>query len=207
MKNALMIALLGISPAAVASSPGYDYIEAGYFQGELEDELFGSLDFDGWGVQGSTSLSDWLLTGSYLSLSTDPITVELPGMPLRADVAGDQLLLGGGRIFRMQDTAAFTLTAGYARQSADVDVTNLATGDRVSDDSSDSGWFVGASMRAAITAALEGEVSAERIDAEDVVTNWRASVRYHFTPAFALAADWRSLDGDDAIGVSGRFVF
>lgn len=212
----MALAVLLIPFAAASAEMSRDFVEAGYVQGDVDLFNGASVDFDGFELRGSRAFGNWTMIGGYRSLSSD--TFNFSYIDSHGGISSDMswLKLGAGYTLEFSETCMLTFESGYLRESADVtllvvDANPPGDGTPVtydwSENSSDGGYFLGINLRMKLTERLEAEAGFERTRTEDGASNYRTSLRYHFNESFSASGDWQRFDGDNALGISGRYGF
>ncbi|HEX9853049.1 MAG TPA: outer membrane beta-barrel protein [Woeseiaceae bacterium] len=175
VSRVLFLSLFAFSATAAAEGFSYNFIQGSYGQIEF-DEI--DVDGDGFGIEGSVALSDrFHLFGGYSTADLD----------FGVDVS--QLEAGVGFNTPISDTVDFVASLAYV--SAEVDAPGFGSVD-------DSGYGLGAGLRAMLTPLLEVNGGIQYVDFgddSDGDTEFGAGFLYRFTDRFAagLSGDW----GDD----------
>lgn len=189
-RTALAAALL-VPGLAWAQASNFNFIEASYQQGEVND-----LDVDGWNLEASLEVAPQVFVeGFYSKLSLDE---SIPGFDIDARAMG----FGLGYIFGQTDFGNVYGTIGY------VDVNNRLTvgGRRVRDN--DDGFSLGLGTRFNLSQQAELRLEADytEIDSDDSF-EVSAALLYSFSPQLAGFAEFSRDSDSHAVGVGMRFYF
>jgi len=205
MKYAAAAALGAFAPFAIADGLDYDYLEAGYLQGEIDDSFF-RTDFDGWELRGSMEHNDWLLLGGYEELTAGPLTSF---GTLETRFISSFLRVGGGYRFMLGEHFALAPSAGFLRGSEEIERDGFCAVCDFGDQSdTDTGYFVNLDFRAQLLDNVEAEFEHRFTNVfSNRLNDWRLDVRYHFTPQIAVSAGYRDYEGDTATGVTLRWHY
>lgn len=204
MKVLPALALLLLAPVTFAADLDHDYLEVGYFQGEIEDAFF-PIDFDGLELRGSKAFGNWLLLGGYEDISFDPI--DFFGF-VESSFSRTTLQFGGGYRFALHDRLDLTPGLGVVRAEIRSDFVDLDTGVSETETDSDSGYFVSLGLRGRLMDRLEVEFNHRFMNVmADRANDWRFDVRYAFTPAFSASLGYHDFEGDNAIDAALRWHF
>ncbi|MGH8530694.1 MAG: outer membrane beta-barrel protein [Nevskiales bacterium] len=194
---AVALLLLPLS-ALAAEGLSYNYVEADYFQGDI-DVPGGEVDFDGFALEGSFGFNEmFYVTGQYADASIDETGVD-------GDSEGISLGIGG---HTSQWTGGVDLFGVLSYERAEVDISVTSGGITRSFKADDDGFGVEVGLRSLVTAALELNGSVKYVDVGDADgTGFEIGAVYSFTPTIAALAAYQ--DGEDSSGflVGGRLYF
>lgn len=189
----LLIGALASSAACVVfaedSNISYTYVGLAYQTGEVLDE-----DFSGFGIGGSTALSDAVfLIGQYSSLtSNDEYDVGFG----YDDIEATQFNLGIGFHTPIEANVDFVAALSYA--DAEVEYLGLTE--------DGNGYLVNAGVRAKPTDALEFGASINYADIEDEgETGYSLSARFFAVPKVSIGLGYGSADDVDTVSLDVRF--
>jgi len=181
---AVLLAVFLAAPA-IADSPSYNFVEAGYSWLNLDD----GIDGDGYGLEGSFEIGDNMFAfAGYASFDAD------------YDIDGTFWEAGLGYHTGISDNTDFFAKAYYLDQSIDLGVFG-GTQD-------DDGYGVGIGIRGNVTDLIElfGEINYEDIG-DDAITEFGAGIRFNLSDSFALGLN-ASFDEDvTTYGASARLYF
>lgn len=190
MRYPILTVALGASlmlpVAALAGSPGYSYVEAGYAVTDVDGV---DDNFDGFALNGSIEVADqFFLFAGYAQQSASPFGF---------DVDLKSYTVGGGYAWPVSDTLDLYGKVGYVK--SDFDVEGFG-GD-------DDGYSLAAGVRAFVLEQLELEAAITFVDLSDSGsdTSFGAAARWHFTKQFAVAFEAGFGDDANSYGVAARF--
>jgi long-subunit fatty acid transport protein len=185
------LTLLALAAPALAADFSYNYIEAGYQEIDIDDDLLGGFDVDGdgFGVGGSFEINDnWFIGASYSKADFD-FGVDLT-----------QLSLGAGYHVPLTNGSDFYGSLAFVR--AEVSASGFGSVD-------DDGYAAEIGVRGMIGDRFELNGSLGYVDLGDGGdgTSFGAGVLYSFTDSVAAGL---SLDVDEditAYGIGIRIYF
>ena len=185
------LALLALAAPTLAADISYNYIEAGYQEIDIDDDLLGGFDVDGdgYGIGGSFELNEnWFIGASYSKADFD-FGVDLT-----------QLSLGAGYHVPLTDNTDFYGTLAFVR--AEVSTSGFGSVD-------DDGYAATIGVRGMIGDRFELNGSLGYVDLGDGGdgTSFGAGLLYSFTDTVAAGL---SLDIDEditAYGIGFRVYF
>lgn len=184
-----LVLLFSVSPA-FAGGLSYNFVELGYQNAELDDDIAGfSVDGDGYGIRGSFEVGDsWFIAASYGTLDFD-FGVDL-----------DQLSVGGGFYMNLSERVDFFASLSYIQ--AEVSASGFGSVD-------EDGYGVAVGMRGMVADRFEVNGSLKYSDLGDGAdgTAVAAQALYSFTDAFALGLNIETDDDVTIFGIGGRFYF
>lgn len=190
LKKLLGVALILSFTSAVADDLSYNYIELGYMNAELDDDLAGfSVDGDGFGVRGAFELNeDWFVAVGYSAIGFD-FGVDL-----------DQLSVGAGYRFGLSNGADFYAALSYLR--AEVSASGFGSAD-------EDGYGLTVGVRGMLTDKVElnGRIGYSDLGDGADGTAFGAGALYSFTDSFALGFDLEIDEDVTLYGVGARFYF
>ena len=174
-----------VAPAVVQAEVDYNYLEIGYISTEI-DTGFGDADGDGFALEGSFEVNDsYFVFGDYTS----------------SDIEGfdfSTLALGVGYHSSTDAAVQFVARGGFARAELDAGVFG---------DASENGFIVSAGGRGELNEQFEWGLLLNYIDLDDSDTSLEGSVRYRFTPGFAVGASLETGDDVDIYGLQFRWLY
>jgi len=189
-KPLLGIALVFSLSPAFAGDLSYNFIEIGYLEAELDDDLAGfSVDGDGYGIGGSFEVGEnWFVGVSYSTIGFD-FGVDL-----------DQISVGGGYHFGMSDRTDFFATLSYL--TAEVSASGFGSVD-------EDGYGVTIGIRSMLSDNFELNGGIGYSDLGDGAdgTAFNAGALYSFTPTFAIGLDIGVDEDVTLYGLGARFYF
>ncbi len=179
--------LLAMSIPAMADTPTYNFINAGFQRVQLDGNGV-DVDGDGFVIAGAYEIADnWHIVASYASTGFD-FSVDL-----------NQLQIGAGYHTDISDTTNFFANALYVDYEVD-------TGGFGSVD--DSGFGLAIGLRSNISSTLELEGSITHIDIGDADgTTLAGAGWYKFSREFAVGLNAAIEDDVTAFGIAGRLYF
>lgn len=189
-KLLLGTALVFAMSPAFAGDLSYNFIEIGYQEAELDDDLAGfSFDGDGFGVGGSFEVGEsWFVGVSYSTIGFD-FGIDL-----------DQISVGGGYHAGLSDRTDFFATLSYL--SVEVSASGLGSVD-------EDGYGVAIGVRSMLTDNVELNGSLGYSDLGDGAdgTAFNVGALYSFTESFAVGFDIGIEEDVTLYGLGGRFYF
>jgi len=192
--KALAVTLLMLATPAMAGELSYSYVEGGYQRIDIDDDLVGGIDGDGFGLGFSFEVGEnFFVAGQYGQADLDAGI----GFGLSADY--DETSLGVGYHTGISDKADFYGILSWVRAEVSVDGFGSVDAD---------GYSMTVGMRSYVSDKFELEGHIGYVDlGDDDGTSIGGSAFYDFTDNFAVGA---LLDFDDDVttyGVAGRFYF
>lgn len=188
MKSYLSLAaLLALASPALADGPSYNYLEAGFSQIDLDDDIV-DVDGDGFAIGGSFEVGDQLF-----------VFVDYGSSDLDFDIDLDELMIGLGFHTPMSDNVDFVAKIAYASIEAS------AFGFSVDDD----GFGASVGLRGMVSERVELEGSIDYVDFGDGGddTSVSAAGWYEFTDSFALGLQVGVGDDVTRYGIGARLYF
>jgi hypothetical protein len=184
------VALAGIA-SAQADDLSYSYAEGGFGQVDID----GIDEGDGYFIGGSLGFgTNWLGFVEYDTAEFDESGVE-------ADV--DELQLGFGGHFPMNDTVDFVGKIAYVDQSVEVSVPGFGSAS-----ADENGYMLSAGMRGRALGRLDLTGAIEYVDVGDGDdTGLALHGLYEFTNMFSLGARAGFSDDVNEYGLFARFTF
>ncbi len=181
--TSVLAALTSLS--AVADQPSFNFVEGGY--SDFESDI---VDADGLAIRGNAELTDniFILAG-YETLSADGY-----------DLDANQISLGMGYKFALNDNTALYTQLSYSNYSYDSNVLDV-------DD--DDGYEIGIGARSQISnqTQLYGELTHIDIDSF-VTTELTLGLRQNFTKQFGAYVEARVDDAEtDGVGIGLSYNF
>lgn len=185
------LSLLALAAPTFAADISYNFIEAGYQEIDIDDDLLGGFDVDGdgYGIGGAFEINEnWFVAASYSTADFD-FGVDLT-----------EVSLGAGYHVPLTDNSDFFGTLSYV--SAEVSADGFGSID-------EDGYAAAIGVRGMVGERLELNGSLGYVDLGDGGdgTSFGAGLLYSFTDAFAVGF---SLDIDEditAYGIGVRLYF
>ena len=178
-----------LAAPAMADSPSYNFIQAGYQSVEIDLGSGFDVDGDGYGLGGSFEIGDHMFGfASYGKMDFD------------FDVELTQLQAGLGYRTGLSDNTDFFATASYI--DAEIDVPGFGSAD-------DSGYGVGIGIRSNVTDLVELFAEIAYVDLGDGAdgTEFGGGIWFNLTDSFALGLGASTDDDVTSYGASARFYF
>lgn len=189
-KLLLGTALVFAMSPAFAGDLSYNFIEIGYQEAELDDDLAGfSFDGDGFGIGGSFEVGEsWFIGVGYSTIGFD-FGIDL-----------DQISVGGGYHAGMSDRTDFFATLSYL--SVEVSASGFGSVD-------EDGYGVAVGVRSMLTDNVELNGSLGYSDLGDGAdgTAFNVGALYSFTESFAVGFDIGIEEDVTLYSLGGRFYF
>lgn len=177
------------SPAALAESPNFNYVSAGYLDGDIDGD-----DADGWTFDGSTLLGEnFFLSGQYQTVSNSDDGVDV-----------DFNWLSAGLGYRTAISASTDFYGLVTYENVEVEASYR--GSSISDDENGYGLSVG--VRSMVSGNIELDGRLGYIDiADESETSFTVGARYYFNNNFSLGANYTTLDELDLVGLTAHYSF
>lgn len=181
---AILLASLPFAASARDSLGSYTYVEGGFNQLNVDNDIFADLDFSGVYLRGSVGLTDSLyLYGGYAGSQNSDFA---------DDIDAHETHLGIGYAYPMFDNVDLIAEAAFQRQEFDTA--------GVSDSASNSRLGVG--VRGAISNSVEGWVKANYVDGG----NYDGDFIGTLGAQFVLNETWGIVGEIEAGSVSSRYT-
>ena len=177
------------SPAVLAESPNFNYVSAGYLNGDIDGD-----DADGWTLDGSTLLGEnFFLSGQYQTVgnSDDGLDVDLnwlsAGVGYRAAISASTDFYG---LLTYENVEA---EASYRGNSASED---------------ENGYGLSIGVRSMLSDSIELDGRLGYIDIEDESeTSITLGARYYMNKNFSIGANYTTIDELDLVSLTARYSF
>ena len=182
-------AALLLSVSAMAETPSYNFVEAGYQSVDLDIGGGPDVDGDGWGLGGSFEVGDHMfIFASYADTGFD-FNVDL-----------SQLQAGLGFKTDLSDNTSFFARAAYV--DAEIDTNGFGSFD-------ESGYGLGIGVRSNVSELIElyGEISYVDLGSGADSTGFGGGIYFNITDNFALGVGASTDDDITAYGANVRFYF
>jgi hypothetical protein len=182
-------AVLLLTVPAMAESPSYNFIQAGYQEVDLDIGGGPDVDGDGWALGGSFEFGeDFFGFVSYADTGFD-FSVDLT-----------QLQVGIGWKMDVSDNTNFFARAAYV--DAEIDAPGFGSFD-------ESGYGVGIGIRSNVTDLIElyGEIAYVDLGSGADTTSVGGGIYFNLTDNFALGLGASTDDDATAYGANVRFYF
>ncbi|XQF92615.1 outer membrane beta-barrel protein [Pseudoalteromonas espejiana] len=177
------------SPAALAESPNFNYVSAGYLDGDIDGD-----DADGWTFDGSTLLGEnFFLSGQYQTVGNSDDGVDV-----------DFNWLSAGLGYRTAISASTDFYGLVTYENVEVEASYR--GSSISDDENGYGLSVGVRSMVSDNIELDGRLGYIDI-ADESETSFTVGARYYFNNNFSLGANYTTLDELDLVGLTARYSF
>ena len=182
-----LVSLLALSGPALADGLNYNFIEAGYVEFDLDDDIV-DVDGDGLGIGGSFEVGESMFVTAGYSTADFDFGIDL-----------DQLSVGLGIHTPIADDIDLVGTISYVSVEASVP--------GVSAD--DDGFEATVGIRAMVSEAIELAGGVSYIDLSDSGddTSFGGSAWYYFSDQFAIGIQAEFGDDVTAYGIGGRLYF
>lgn len=194
--NTLPLAILAATAfnatTAIAQSPDWNWVEAGYSSVDIDG--LEETDLSGYSLTGSRLLGEnFFVVGSYSTVGDD-----FAG----ASVDLNELSLGVGYRMVMTDTTDFYGTISY--ENIELETKSYDASESIDEN----GYKIAIGIRSRVTADIEldGSIGYLDINDESEMTLGLAAY-YYFNETFALGANYSKIDEFDTMGVSLRLAF
>lgn len=185
----LLFTAVVASPAALAESPNFNYVSAGYLDGDIDGD-----DADGWTFDGSTLLGEnFFLSGQYQTVGNSDDGVDV-----------DFNWLSAGLGYRTAISASTDFYGLVTYENVEVEASYR--GSSISDDENGYGLSVGIRSMVSDNIELDGRLGYIDI-ADESETSFTVGARYYFNNNFSLGANYTTLDGLDLVGLTARYSF
>ncbi|MCQ8891150.1 porin family protein [Pseudoalteromonas carrageenovora] len=177
------------SPAVLAESPNFNYVSAGYLNGDIDGD-----DADGWTLDGSTLLGEnFFLSGQYQTVgnSDDGLDVDL-----------NWLSAGAGYRTAISASTDFYGLLTYENVEAEASY----RGNSASEDENGYGLSIG--VRSMLSDSIELDGRLGYIDIEDESeTSITLGARYYMNKNFSIGANYTTIDELDLVSLTARYSF
>jgi opacity protein-like surface antigen len=185
------LGLLFVALPSVAADLSYNYIQGGYQEYDIDDDLFGGFDVDGDGyfISGSFELTDnWFVAGGYSTADFD-FGIDL-----------DELSVGAGYHVPLNNNVDFYGLLSLVR--AEASVSGFGSED-------ESGYAAEIGIRGMIGDRFELNGSLAYVDLDDGGdgTAFGAGLLYNFTDSVAAGLAFDFDEDVQAFGVGVRVYF
>ncbi len=182
-----LLSLLALASPALADGLNYNYLEAGWVNFDLDDDIV-DVDGDGFGVGGSFEVGESMFVTAGYSTADFDFDIDL-----------DQLSFGLGVHTPIGDNVDFVGTVSY------VSVEASAFGFSEDDD----GFGASVGIRAMVSDAVELAGGINYIDLSDSGddTSFGGSAWYYFNDQFAVGLQVEFGDDITSYGIGGRLFF
>ena len=182
-------AALLLSVSAMAESPSYNFVEAGYQSVDLDIGGGPDVDGDGWGLGGSFEIGENMFVfASYADTGFD-FNVDLT-----------QLQAGFGWKTDLTESTNFFARAAYV--DAEIDAPGFPS-------MSEDGYGLGIGVRSNVSELIElyGEITYVDLGSGADSTGFGGGVYFNITKNFALGVGASTDDDVTAYGATARFYF
>lgn len=188
-KLLLLAALAMASTATLAETPAFNFIEAGYGTGDIDD--LDELSPKGFALGGSFLVSESaFVTASYVSLGDDVFGIDI-------DVVTSSIGLG----YRYSLTDSTDAYAAVSYEYVEADIEGFGSED-------DNGYGLTVGFRSRLTEQFELDGSIGYVDiADESETGIGISGHYYFTPNFAIGVSYSTAADLSITAVSARYAF
>lgn len=182
-----LASLLLLAGPALAQDLNYNFIELGYVEFDLDDDIV-DVDGDGFGIGGSFEIGETMF-----------VTVGYSSADFDFDIDFDQLSVGLGLHAPISNNVDFIGEISYVSAEAS------AFGFSEDDD----GFGASVGIRGMVSQAVELEGSIDYIDLDDAGddTSFGIGVWYYFNEYFALGLQGDFGDDISSYGIGGRMFF
>ena len=182
-----LISLLALAAPALADGLNYNYLEAGYVEFDLDDDII-DVDGDGFGIGGSFEVGQSMFVTAGYSTADFDFGIDL-----------DQLSIGLGVFSPIGDDVDFVGTISY------VSVEASAFG--LSED--DDGFEASLGIRAMVSDAVELAGGINYIDLSDSGddTSFEGAAWFYLNDQFAIGLQAEFGDDITTYGIGGRLFF
>ncbi len=186
-KTIIASALLSVlSVGAMAETPSFNFVDAGYVS-----NLGGDFDFDGFEIQGNFELNDnFYINAGYTTITSD--------ISFIGDIDSDVLELGLGYKTAISDNMVFFTQLDFV--DIDVDVSGFGSG-------SENGYQLGFGVRNNLSEKLELKAAINYFDVGGSDTFLELGAIYKLTDSAGIYFDVDTDFDDSSYGLGVRFSF
>ena len=187
IRTVATIALLALATPALAETPSYNFIQAGYVEVDLDGGF--DVDGDGFNVGGAFEIGD-----NFFGFAS----YQDAGFDFGIDVS--TLQVGFGYHTGLTDNTSFFFRAGYAE--GDVSISGFGSAD-------DSGYAAGIGVRSNVSDLIELALEVGYLDLGDGVdgTAVGGQIWFNVTDNFALGVNASAGDDETSYGAGLRVYF
>ncbi|MDC9513877.1 outer membrane beta-barrel protein [Pseudoalteromonas sp. CST5] len=185
----LLVTAVITSPAAFAESPNFNYVAAGYLDGDIDGD-----DADGWTFDGSTLLGEnFFLSGQYQTLGNSDDGVDVDLNWLSAGIGYRTAIGANTDFYGLATYENVELEASYRGSNASND---------------ENGYSLSVGVRSMVSDNIELDGRVGNVDiADESETSFSVGARYYINNNVSLGANYTSLDELDLVSLTARYSF
>lgn len=188
-KLLLLATLVIASTPTFSETPDFNFIEAGYGIGDIDD--LDGVSLKGFAIDGSFTVGEnGFITANYSSLGDEDFGIDIDAVTSS---------IGFGYRYSLADSTDAYASISYEYVEADIEGFG-------SDDDSGFGLTVGVKSRLTDQFELDGSIGYINI-ADESEVGFGISGHYYFTPKFAVGVSYSTAADLSVTAISARYAF